>query len=213
MTAKWMAALTAVLLVLSLLALTPAAHTAKRLFAADSDKVDGIHASRTPKAGQLLALDARKKYPASVVPTVTGPRGPAGREGATGPQGPQGQQGATGPRGPEGEAAHLLWAKFGEGPPPFLIGINSAATGVERLRTGVFRLTFKQDVSACAYEATLVTAGPTNAAAFDLPTGEVSAGTDFTNGASNPKAVDVQVATSSGTQSDNVGSVALAVLC
>jgi hypothetical protein len=125
----------------------------------------------------------------------------------------QGVPGPPGPPGPPGAPAHVLWAKFGEGPPPFLIGDNGAVTSVERLRTGVFRLSFKQDVSACAYEATLVTAGPINGAVFDLPKGEVSAGTDFTNGAGNPTAVDVQVATSSGVLSDNVGSVALAVFC
>src|SRR5262249_16019539 len=144
-----------VVFVLAMLALTPAGKSAKGHFAANADKVDGIHASRTPKAGALLALNARKKFPASVVPTLPGPAGPQGPHGPQGPQGPQGQQ---------GEAAHVLWAKFGEGPPPFLIGNNSAATSVERLRAGVFRLAFRQDLSACAYEATLVTAGAINAA-------------------------------------------------
>ena len=139
-----------------------------------------------------------------------GDKGDTGAQGATGPQGAIGPQG---PQGPQGEAARVLWAKFGEGPPPFLIGTNGAATSVERLRAGVFRLMFKQDVSACGYEATLVTAGPINGAAIDLPKGQVSAGTDFTNGASNPTAVDVQVEDSGGVLSDNVGSVALAVFC
>jgi hypothetical protein len=36
-------------------------------FARNADKVDGLHASRTPKAGRLLALDRSKKFPASVL--------------------------------------------------------------------------------------------------------------------------------------------------
>ena len=35
-------------------------------FARNADKVDGIHASRSPKAGRLLALNSAKKFPASV---------------------------------------------------------------------------------------------------------------------------------------------------
>jgi hypothetical protein len=159
--------------------------------------------------GSLQKGDLSKK----AVAALKGNRGPQGGVGAQGLTGPQGPQGLPGPPGPPGAAATTLWAKFGEGPPPFLIGNNAAATGVERLRTGVFRITFKQDVGACAYEATLVTAGPIDGVTFDLPKGEVSAGPDFTNGASNPKAVDVQVANSSGVLSDNIGSVALAVFC
>jgi hypothetical protein len=40
-------------------------------FARNADKVDGLHASRTPKAGRLLALNASRKFPASVLPTGT----------------------------------------------------------------------------------------------------------------------------------------------
>ena len=40
-------------------------------FARNADKVDGIHASRAPKAGRLLALNSSKKFPASVF-TSTG---------------------------------------------------------------------------------------------------------------------------------------------
>jgi hypothetical protein len=36
-------------------------------FARNADKVDGLHASRTPKAGRLLALDSNKTFPASVL--------------------------------------------------------------------------------------------------------------------------------------------------
>ena len=40
-------------------------------FARNADKVDGLHASRTPKAGRLLALNRNRKFPASVF-TSTG---------------------------------------------------------------------------------------------------------------------------------------------
>ena len=37
-------------------------------FARNSDKVDGLHASRTPKPGRLLALNSSRKFPTSVLP-------------------------------------------------------------------------------------------------------------------------------------------------
>jgi hypothetical protein len=40
--------------------------TPRARFALNSDRVDGIHASRLPKAGRLLALGTTKKFPASV---------------------------------------------------------------------------------------------------------------------------------------------------
>lgn len=49
-------------------------------YALNSDKVDGIHASRSPKAGRLLALGKNKKFPASV---ITAPAGFSGLEIAT----------------------------------------------------------------------------------------------------------------------------------
>jgi hypothetical protein len=36
--------------------------------AKNADKVDGLHASKKPKANTLLALNRRKKFPASVIP-------------------------------------------------------------------------------------------------------------------------------------------------
>ena len=45
-------------------------------FATNAGAVDGIRASRTPMANQLLALNSSRKFPASVVPR--GARGPAG---------------------------------------------------------------------------------------------------------------------------------------
>jgi hypothetical protein len=66
----------------------------------NADKVDGLHASRTPKPRSLVALDRKGKLPASVVPTVAGPQGPPG---AAGPAGPKGDTGARGEQGLKGE--------------------------------------------------------------------------------------------------------------
>jgi hypothetical protein len=46
--------------------------TPKARFALNSDRVDGIHASRLPKAGRLLALGTTKKFPASVFSGLSG---------------------------------------------------------------------------------------------------------------------------------------------
>ena len=81
--------------------------TADRAKVADraitADRVDGLHASTTPKPGKLLALDKRAMLPASVVPVTAGPQGPKGDPGATGAQGPKGDTGATGAQGPKGD--------------------------------------------------------------------------------------------------------------
>lgn len=46
--------------------------TPRARFALNSDRVDGIHASRLPKAGRLLALNTSKKFPASVFSGLSG---------------------------------------------------------------------------------------------------------------------------------------------
>ena len=59
-------------LVVAIAGITPlgeAASDAIPRFARNADRVDGLHASRTPKAGRLLALNSSKKFPASVLPT------------------------------------------------------------------------------------------------------------------------------------------------
>jgi hypothetical protein len=58
-----------------------AMHAVERVppFATNAGAVGGIKASRTPKAGQLLALGSNRKFPVSVVPAgARGPAGPAG---------------------------------------------------------------------------------------------------------------------------------------
>src|SRR4029450_963955 len=41
-------------------------------FARNADKGDGMHASKSPKAGRLLALNSAKKFPASVMSGLSG---------------------------------------------------------------------------------------------------------------------------------------------
>lgn len=63
--------LSASALVIAVAGITPlgqAASDAIPRFARNADRVDGLHASRTPKAGRLLALNRQKKFPASVLP-------------------------------------------------------------------------------------------------------------------------------------------------
>lgn len=90
--------------VLAVLAVSPFAQSSS-LAGRNTDKVDGIHASRTPRAGMLLPLGSKGKFPASVLTVKQGPRGAKGDTGEPGPQGEQGLvglQGAQGPQGPQG---------------------------------------------------------------------------------------------------------------
>jgi hypothetical protein len=56
---------------------------ARALFAQDAGSVNKIKASKTPRAGRLLALDKDGKFPASALPTTA--RGPRGLIGPPGP--------------------------------------------------------------------------------------------------------------------------------
>ena len=110
--------LAAAALIVALLGITPLGHAAVdavrvALFAQNAGKVGNIKASRTPVPGRLLALDAKGRFPASVLPKSAagapglrgepGERGPQGAQGATGPAGTQGPQGVPGPPGPQGQ--------------------------------------------------------------------------------------------------------------
>jgi hypothetical protein len=88
--------LSAAALVGAALGSTPLGHAAGGLvktavFAKNAGKVNGIKASRTPRAGQLVALGVDAKLPRSVVPA--GIAGAPGRQGPAGPKGPQGPAG------------------------------------------------------------------------------------------------------------------------
>ena len=71
--------------------------------AVNADKIDGLHASKTPKPKRLLPLNAQGKLPASVLPAGTaGAPGPQGAKGDTGPQGAKGDAGEKGAKGDTG---------------------------------------------------------------------------------------------------------------
>jgi hypothetical protein len=64
-------------LVVALAGITPLGEAARDAtqvvrFARNADKVDGLHASKSPKAGRLLALNSTKKFPASVMSGLSG---------------------------------------------------------------------------------------------------------------------------------------------
>ena len=88
-------------LLLALFGVTSLGEAAKNAlpFAKNADRVDTIHASKTPKAGQLYPLGKNGKFPAKVLSVTRGPRGEVGDIGAQGPTGPRGWRGATGARG------------------------------------------------------------------------------------------------------------------
>ena len=80
-------------LLIAALSVTPVGDAATALFASNAGSVDGLSATRTPKAGQLLALDRNAQFPAKALPRVTGAAGP---RGAQGPRGAAGDPGASG---------------------------------------------------------------------------------------------------------------------
>jgi hypothetical protein len=93
-------------------AVSPLAKRAERAdYARNAGAVNGISASRTPRAGKLLALGKDGRFPASVA--LGGPTGPAG------PKGDRGEPGARGPIGPKGEPGPISPAgsQGVEGPP------------------------------------------------------------------------------------------------
>lgn len=82
--------MSALALAVSLSGLTPAdaVNTVKR--ALNANAVNGIKASRKPRANRLLPLGDNAKFPRSVLPSGT-----RGQRGPTGPQGPTGAAGSS----------------------------------------------------------------------------------------------------------------------
>jgi hypothetical protein len=81
MKARLPLALSVIALLVTLASITPLGEAAGDAipiarYARNADKVDGLHASRTPRAGRLLALNSLRRFPASVIPpTPTGVQG------------------------------------------------------------------------------------------------------------------------------------------
>ena len=71
--------------------------------AGNATALNGIKASKLPRAGQLVPLGPDGRFPTSVaVAGPAGPRGDTGAQGSPGPKGATGAKGATGPAGPPG---------------------------------------------------------------------------------------------------------------
>jgi hypothetical protein len=83
-----------------------AAATKSKSKKVDAASVNGLRASKSPKPGQLIALDKNGKLPASVLPAgaalTPGPQGGLGPKGDKGDTGARGEAGATGATGATG---------------------------------------------------------------------------------------------------------------
>jgi hypothetical protein len=86
-------------------------------------------------------LSVQQDEPCPDIATVI----PAG-EGVPGPQGPQGPAGPAGPKGEQGPPGINLWATV-RADGTFMRG---TATGASQLETGLYLVTFDQDVDKCA---------------------------------------------------------------
>ena len=69
-------------------------------YARNAGAINGIKASREPRAGALVPLGADGRFPPSV--GVAGPKGDKGDKGLQGQMGPRGATGPAGPAGPIG---------------------------------------------------------------------------------------------------------------
>jgi hypothetical protein len=81
-----------------------------------------------------------------------GPQGPAGPKGDQGVFGPPGATGPVGPQGPPGTGGDFVWAVVS------VLGVltrGSHAVSSTHNGFGYYEVTFDQDVSDCAYLATL----------------------------------------------------------
>jgi hypothetical protein len=196
------AALGAAALAVAVLGATPIGEAAAKrvvrvaLFAKNADKVDGIHASRSPKAGTIVSLGADGRLPASVLPPS--PALPVGPVAPPGPQGDRGPEGPVEARGDPGEPATTLWAVVGANG---AIVRGSGTAGARRVAVGSYEITFGVPIAECA---TLV--------ALAAPDGTGSTATGQAGASSgNDTVVKVETETSTGTNADR--AFQLAVLC
>jgi hypothetical protein len=210
MRGKWTTVLAAAAFVLAVFGMTPVGNSARSLIAPNADKVDGFHASKTAKAGMLLPLGKNAKFPASVVPTVTGPQGVPGPVGATGAQGSKGDTGATGPQGPKGDpgqdggpADQLFAAVSADGTILSSRGVV-LGSGTWKGVPGTYMIMFNKDIVHCVPVVSLGLPYPAPAGSV-LPTGYTS-----TMFASSTQ-VDVWLVSRSGVPTDMPFN--LAIIC
>ena len=191
------------------------------LYAKNAGKVDGVSASRVPRPGHLLALDANGKIPASVLPPAepgppgppgpSGPPGPPGSPGERGAEGPQGPIGPVGPEGPAGPAgpAGVAGARGEPGEPATVLWASVAADGsivrgtgtadARQVATGSYEVTFGTPISECATIAAL--AAPDGATS--TVTGQIGAAPR------SETVIRVETETSAGTNADKAFHVAV----
>lgn len=99
-----------------------------------------------------------------------GPKGPAGDKGATGDKGPEGPPGPQGPPGSGGggsvSSGDAEWAVVnGTGTAARISDAGISAARREVGTVGSYLVTFPNDVTDCAYEATIGLTGSTGASA------------------------------------------------
>jgi hypothetical protein len=108
-----------------------ATHTKQADYATNAGAVNGIKASKRPRAGLLLPLATNGKFPASLGvggpagspgpkgekgdPGAQEPSGPPGPSGQKGANGPAGTGGAQGPAGPPGAGGMRGWGYYTQG--------------------------------------------------------------------------------------------------
>ena len=128
MTGRLPLAVSAAALVVALFGSTPLGHAVTAaipplaLHAKTADQatnaaaVNGIKASRQPRAGRLVPLGLDGKLPASVGAIgPQGPKGESGSQGPVGPAGPRGYQGLPGREGARGASGISGWQFVTEG--------------------------------------------------------------------------------------------------
>jgi Collagen triple helix repeat (20 copies) len=128
---------------------------------------------------------------AAGVQTLAAPEGTEGAEGLPGEEGPPGEPGEPGPpgeQGPPGEPATKLWAVV-DHDGTLLRGSGVASVSHNSITAvGEYAVTFTQDVSNCAYLATVGGTGGRGEAAVSTSgaTGQVGVRTYTEGGAFTP---------------------------
>jgi hypothetical protein len=133
-----------------------AAVVAALVAAASGTAATIVITSKHIKNGTIQTVDISAKAKRALKGN-RGPRGFAGapgQQGVQGPAGANGANGAPGPQGPPGPAADLVWAVvdvLGQ----LTRGSHAVSSTYVGLGGGFYQVTFDQDVSDCAYVATL----------------------------------------------------------
>jgi hypothetical protein len=160
--------LSATALVVAVFGVTPLGHATSTIvqthFAKNANflrnKAPSVKAgkNRIPAANKAGKLDRSwGAVGARGRPGPAGATGPAGPAGPPGPQGPGGPQGPQGGKGDKGDAATALWAVVNANG---TLARGKGVVGVGRQNpTGGYKVVFNQNVSGCAFSATIGSPG------------------------------------------------------